>query len=95
MSRPIHLLRILHKKHASTCFFSHENVAFQIFWWYDQKKLLFTTFGNTNCPYKSTWNTFKILHKQNMLQGGDIAELMDTVQNTDVIVKRNVFKNGV
>lgn len=94
MSKPIHLLRVLHKKHASlrsTCFFSNENAPLNIFWWYDQKNLLFTTFGNTICPYKSTWSTFKMLYKQKMLQSGDISEFMDTVQSTDVIVKRNVF----
>ena len=92
MSRPIHLLRILFKKNGSnTSFFKREKTQLQLFWWYDQKTLLFTTFGNTHCPYKSTWNTFRTMHEQKLLQEQDISDLINAMNSRNLEVRKSVF----
>mgnify|MGYP006093635587 CR=1 FL=1 len=88
MNQTRQLLRLLTTKHASKygekTFFLKENQPFKIFWWYDQEELLFSTFGNTESAYKSTWFMLRTLHEQNLLRESDVEELVEAVQNPKV-----------
>ena len=60
------------KKH----FFRKENEPFRTFWWYGaDDDLLFVTYGNTACPWKSAWLTSKYMNRIRLSDARDMEEI--------------------